>query len=70
MLVGLRRDDIISDEIDIVEEAIRRLPDKEAFDRTFRIRRAMQLQMLNSELPREEWTRIEEVRWLDANPRP
>jgi ubiquinol-cytochrome c reductase subunit 7 len=38
-----------------VQEALKRISDKEQFDRTFRIRRAMQLQMQHDELPREEW---------------
>lgn len=39
-----------------VQEALRRISDKDQFDRTFRVRRAMQLQMAHEELPREEWT--------------
>lgn len=60
--LGLLTDDIISDEIDIVQEALTRISDQEAFDRTFRIRRAMQLQLTNSELPEPEWIRWEDVR--------
>lgn len=39
----------------VVQEALKRISDKEQFDRTFRIRRAMQLQMQHDELPKEEW---------------
>ena len=59
--IGLYSDDIICDEIDIVQEALKRVSDQDAFDRTFRIRRAMQLQLSNSSLPREEWVKYEEV---------
>lgn len=62
--IGLLSDDIITDEIDIVREALKRLPDQAAFDRTFRLRRAMQLQLTNSILPEDEWTRYEEVSYL------
>jgi ubiquinol-cytochrome c reductase subunit 7 len=43
----------------IVREALKRISDKEVFDRTFRIRRAMQLDLLKEELPKEEWIRRE-----------
>lgn len=54
-------DDILSDENDVVQEAIKRLSDQQMFDRTFRIRRAMQLQLSNSSLPEAEWIKFEEV---------
>jgi ubiquinol-cytochrome c reductase subunit 7 len=54
-------DDIVSDEVDIVQEALKRISDKEAFERTFRIRQAMQLQLSNSFLPESEWVKFEEV---------
>jgi ubiquinol-cytochrome c reductase subunit 7 len=38
-----------------VREALDRIADKEQFDRTFRIRRAMQLQLEHRELSREDW---------------
>lgn len=60
-LVGLRSDDILSDGSEVVQEAIKRLSDQELFDRTFRIRRAMQLQLTNSTLPESEWVKFEEV---------
>lgn len=49
--LGLMRDDILPSENPVVQEAIKRLPDKEAFDRTFRLRRAIQLYMNHEELP-------------------
>lgn len=50
------RDDLIPEEHDIVYEAMKRLTDKEMFDRTFRLRRAVQLNMTKAVLPPEEWT--------------
>ncbi|KAL2359887.1 hypothetical protein RJZ56_007268 [Blastomyces dermatitidis] len=40
--MGLRADDLIPEENDTVQLALRRLPPKEAYDRVFRIRRAFQ----------------------------
>ena len=48
-------DDIISEEMPVVQEALKRITDKQQFDRTFRIRRAMQLQMQHDVLPKEHW---------------
>ncbi|KAJ4294622.1 Cytochrome b-c1 complex subunit 7 [Kalmusia sp. IMI 367209] len=40
--LGLMADDIIPEENDVVQLALKRLPPKEAYDRVFRIRRAFQ----------------------------
>ena len=53
------RDDLIPEEHDIVYEALERLTDKEMFDRTFRLRRAVQLNMTKQVLPKEEWIPLE-----------
>ena len=45
------RDDLIPEEHDVVYEAMERLTDKEMFDRTFRLRRAVQLNMTKDVLP-------------------
>ena len=45
-----------------VAEAIRRLPEKEQNLRIFRIKRALDLSLKHSQLPREQWTKPEEVR--------
>lgn len=55
------RDDLIPEENEIVYEAMKRLTDKEMFDRTFRLRRAVQLNMTKEVLPPEEWISIEKV---------
>jgi hypothetical protein len=44
-LIILRFDDLIPEESDVVLTAIKRLPSKEAYDRTFRIRRAFQVRL-------------------------
>lgn len=41
-----RYDDLIPEENDIVQTAIKRLPPKEAYDRIFRIRRAFQVRSI------------------------
>lgn len=56
------RDDLIPEEHDVVYEALKRLTDKEMFDRTFRLRRAVQLNLTKETLPRSEWIRQEDVR--------
>ena len=40
---GHRADDLISEENDLVQKALKRLPPKEAYDRVFRMRRAFQV---------------------------
>lgn len=59
--LGLRRDDIISEEFPIVRAAIQRLTEKEAFDRAFRLRRAIQLHISGDRLPLEEQISREDV---------
>ena len=54
------RDDVLYETPD-VEEAIRRLPSKLVDDRNFRIIRALQYSGLKKHLPREQWTKYEEV---------
>lgn len=55
------RDDIISEEEEIIRAAIKRLSDKEAFDRTFRLRRAIQLHVAGEVLAPEEQIPPEKV---------
>lgn len=38
-----RADDLIPEESELVQKALRRLPPKEAYDRVFRLRRAFQV---------------------------
>jgi ubiquinol-cytochrome c reductase subunit 7 len=53
-------DDVLFETPD-VEEAIRRLPQKVVDDRNYRIMRALQYSGLKKYLPREQWTKYEEV---------
>ena len=41
-----RYDDLIPEESEVVQQAIKRLPAKEAYDRVFRIRRAFQVRFV------------------------
>lgn len=58
---GLLRDDTINEDPD-VKEAIRRLPEPVYNDRMFRIKRALDLSMKQQILPKDQWTKYEEVR--------
>jgi hypothetical protein len=58
---GLRRDDLIAEEHEVVQEALNRLSKRELYDRNWRLLRAIQLQISNNFLPKEEWTKPEEV---------
>ena len=49
-----------------MEKAVERLPDEMKWERIYRIRRAMELQMKQRILPEEEWTKAhEDVRYLE-----
>ncbi|RHZ54093.1 ubiquinol--cytochrome-c reductase subunit 7 [Aspergillus thermomutatus] len=58
--LGLRFDDLIPEESDVVQTALKRLPPKEAYDRVFRIRRAFQCSVSHTLLPAHEQTKPEE----------
>ncbi|KAK7190798.1 hypothetical protein DPSP01_006601 [Paraphaeosphaeria sporulosa] len=58
--LGLRADDILPEENDVVQLALKRLPPNEAYDRVFRIRRAFQCSVSHQLLPKNEWTKPEE----------
>jgi len=58
--IGLRYDDLIEEENDIVQEALRRLSPQEQYRRAYRIRIAQQCGVTHTELPREQWTKPEE----------
>ncbi|KAK7603154.1 hypothetical protein V9T40_003153 [Parthenolecanium corni] len=56
---GLYHDDILYWYPDVAE-AVRRLPTELHDQRTFRLVRAIQLDLMRSELPREQWVTFEE----------
>lgn len=59
------KDDIIDEETDQVQEALKRLTDKETFDRNFRMRRAVMLSARYETLPKDQHTKPEDdVRYL------
>ncbi|WPH01088.1 Hypothetical protein R9X50_00392300 [Acrodontium crateriforme] len=58
--LGLRADDLIPEESDQVQLALRRLSPKESYDRVYRMRRAFQLSLSHQLLPKEEWTKAED----------
>ncbi|XP_077446849.1 cytochrome b-c1 complex subunit 7 [Stigmatopora argus] len=57
--IGLMRDDTIYEDND-VKEALNRLPENVYNDRMFRIKRALDLNMKQQVLPKEQWTKYEE----------
>jgi len=58
--LGLMYDDLVREESKEVQLAIKRLPPRVAYDRVYRIRRAMQLSMTHQLLPKDEWLKPEE----------
>ncbi|KAI9752603.1 MAG: hypothetical protein M4579_005551 [Chaenotheca gracillima] len=54
--LGLRYDDLIPEESETVQLALKRLPPKEAYDRVFRLRRAFQCSIAHQLLPKEQQT--------------
>ncbi|KAI9030042.1 cytochrome b-c1 complex subunit 7 [Phycomyces nitens] len=66
--IGLRYDDLIAEESDLVQEALRRLEiadPKAAYDRAYRIRVAQQLSLSHALLPKDQWvTNQQDKRYL------
>ncbi|DAA74638.1 TPA_exp: Cytochrome b-c1 complex subunit 7 [Trichophyton benhamiae CBS 112371] len=63
--LGLRYDDLIPEDNDTVQLALKRLPPKEAYDRMYRIRRAVQCSVEHQLLPEKDHTKPEDdVRYL------
>ncbi|KAF3917519.1 Cytochrome b-c1 complex subunit 7 [Orbilia brochopaga] len=63
--LGLLYEDLYREESPTVQLALKRLPPKLAYDRAFRIRRALQCSMTHTILPKEEWiTSDEDVPYL------
>ncbi|KAK6433378.1 Cytochrome b-c1 complex subunit 7, mitochondrial [Oleoguttula sp. CCFEE 5521] len=58
--LGLRADDLIPEESELMQRALKRLSPKEAYDRVFRMRRAFQCSLSHQLLPKDEWTKAEE----------
>ncbi|QRV87544.1 ubiquinol-cytochrome C reductase complex 14kD subunit [Ceratobasidium sp. AG-Ba] len=63
--MGLRYDDLLIEERSDVQKALSRLPEKEAYDRAFRQRVAVQQSVLHKDLPKDQWLKPEEdIRYL------
>ncbi|AMD19482.1 HCL669Cp [Eremothecium sinecaudum] len=58
--LGLRYDDLISEESDIAQTAIKRLPEQESYARVFRIIQAHQCEVTHHLLPKNKWTTPED----------
>ncbi|MCJ1423140.1 Cytochrome b-c1 complex subunit 7 [Sticta canariensis] len=55
-----RADDLICEENNTVQLALKRLPPNEAYDRVFRLRRAFQCSLAHQLLPKDQQTKREE----------
>ncbi|RWA09257.1 hypothetical protein EKO27_g5835 [Xylaria grammica] len=58
--LGLRADDLLVEENEDVLKALQRLPPQEAYDRVYRLRRAIQCSVTHKLLPKDQWTKPEE----------
>lgn len=62
--VGLRREDLLNEDFPEIREAVRRLPEVERNLRHYRMKRALDLDLKRSILPRDQWTKPEEVSYI------
>ncbi|GAB0137750.1 Cytochrome b-c1 complex subunit 7 [Epichloe bromicola] len=58
--LGLRFDDLVEEERESTQIALRRLSPKESYDRIYRIRRSVQCSYQHKLLPKDQWTKTEE----------
>lgn len=65
-LIGFDRyDDCLDiEETEVGQLALKRLSAKESYDRVYRIRRAVQLSLSHKILPKEQWTKMEDVSFI------
>ncbi|KAF8921549.1 ubiquinol-cytochrome-c reductase complex subunit 6 [Mucidula mucida] len=62
---GFKYDDLLIEEREDVQRAIKRLTPAEQYDRAYRLKRACQASVLHKPLPKEQWTKPEEdIRYL------
>ena len=59
--LGLRYDDLLSEESEVGQLALKRLSPAQTYERVFRLRRAMQYSLMQKLPPKSEWTRAEDV---------
>ncbi|KII88744.1 hypothetical protein PLICRDRAFT_41969 [Plicaturopsis crispa FD-325 SS-3] len=63
--MGLKYDDLLVEERDDVQRALKRLTPREAYDRAYRLKLASHASVQHANLPKEQWVRAEEdVRYL------
>ncbi|PWN47108.1 14 kDa subunit of cytochrome bd ubiquinol oxidase [Violaceomyces palustris] len=63
--VGLKYDDLIVEENPRVQKALKRLTERESYDRAYRLKQASHLSVLHRELPKDQWTPVgEDKRYL------
>lgn len=55
--LGLRYDDLLEEENDLGQMALKRLSPSQSYERVFRLRRAMQCSLQQKLLPEKEWTK-------------
>ncbi|KAL3963276.1 hypothetical protein ACCO45_000280 [Purpureocillium lilacinum] len=58
--LGLKFDDLIEEERESTQLALRRLSPKESYERVYRIRRATQCSYQHKLLPKDQWTKPED----------
>ncbi|KOS22784.1 Cytochrome b-c1 complex subunit 7 [Escovopsis weberi] len=58
--LGLRYDDLLEEENEAMQIALKRLSPKESYERIYRIRRSVQCSYQQKVLPKEQWTKPEE----------
>jgi ubiquinol-cytochrome c reductase subunit 7 len=62
---GFKYDDLLMEESEDIQRALKRLTPRERYDRAFRMKRASHASVLHAHLPKEQWTPPEEdVRYL------
>ncbi|KAG4304141.1 hypothetical protein PORY_002505 [Pneumocystis oryctolagi] len=63
--LGLRYEDLLPEENDAMETALRRLPKPESYDRVYRLRVASQCSLTHTLLPEKQWVKAEDdVRYI------
>ncbi|KAG5519134.1 hypothetical protein PMAC_002222 [Pneumocystis sp. 'macacae'] len=66
--IGLKYDDLIPEENDAMQIALKRLPKLEGYDRAYRLRVASQCSLAHTLLPEKQWVKAEEVTYAFENP--
>jgi hypothetical protein len=61
-----RYDDLIEEERESTQIALKRLSPKESYDRIYRIRRSVQCSYQHKLLAKDQWTKAEQVRSMAA----